>query len=67
MHLRIFDRWGHKIFEDKDYKNDWSGSVHSNAVGSKGTITTGTYFYIITYSDSQSTETINGYIYVATE
>ncbi|PTM07103.1 MAG: hypothetical protein DA407_10845 [Bacteroidetes bacterium] len=67
MHVQIFNRWGTKIFEDKDYKNNWSGNVSSNAVGSKGTITTGTYFYIITYNDSQSTETIKGYIYIATE
>jgi gliding motility-associated-like protein len=67
MHLQIFNRWGVKIFEDKDYKNDWNGRVQSNAIGSSGTITTGTYFYIITYSDSAATETIKGYIYVATE
>ena len=67
MHLQIFNRWGVKIFEDKDYRNDWDGRVQSNAIGSSGTITTGTYFYIITYSDSASTETIKGYIYVATE
>ena len=35
--LVIFNRWGEKIYEDKDYKNDW---------GAEGLVD-GTYFYFI--------------------
>ena len=36
----IFDRWGKKIFESHNYKNDWDG----------GNAADGTYFYVIKYS-----------------
>ena len=68
IHVQIFNRWGAKIFEDKDYKNDWQGTVQSNAIGSAGTITTGTYYYIINNKiDGVVIKTITGYFYVATE
>ncbi len=65
--VQIFNRWGAKIFEARDYQNDWQGTVQSNAIGSAGTITTGSYFYIIKYNINGNEETITGYFYAATE
>ncbi|MDG1477823.1 MAG: gliding motility-associated C-terminal domain-containing protein [Vicingaceae bacterium] len=39
--LTVLNRWGGKIFETENYKNDWSGGDHSE----------GTYFYILTVDD----------------
>jgi gliding motility-associated-like protein len=41
--LQVFDRWGTMIFEDTDYKNNWSGEDFADGV----------YFYIFTRSDGE--------------
>jgi gliding motility-associated-like protein len=66
--VQIFNRWGAKIFEAVDYQNDWSCTVHSNAIGSAGKITTGTYYYILQFKiDDKIEQTKTGFFYVATE
>jgi gliding motility-associated-like protein len=42
--LNIYNRWGKKIFESSDYRNDWDGSGHAD----------GTYFYVLRLSDGQN-------------
>ncbi|MBU0486440.1 MAG: gliding motility-associated C-terminal domain-containing protein, partial [Bacteroidetes bacterium] len=42
--LMIFNRWGRKIFESDDYKNDWDGDGCSD----------GTYYYIVTLAEGTS-------------
>ena len=39
--LTVLNRWGGKIFETENYKNDWSGDGHSE----------GTYFYVLEVDD----------------
>jgi gliding motility-associated-like protein len=41
--LQVFDRWGTMIFEETDYKNNWSGEDFADGV----------YFYIFTRSDGE--------------
>jgi gliding motility-associated-like protein len=41
--LQVFDRWGALIFEDKDYKNNWSAKDYADGV----------YFYIFTRADGK--------------
>lgn len=41
--LKIFNRWGRKVYHSEDYKNDWDGEKLSE----------GTYFYILTLSDPE--------------
>ncbi|WP_180272386.1 Calx-beta domain-containing protein, partial [Maribacter sp. 4U21] len=66
--VMIFNRWGDKVYEGKDYKNDWGGIAPSNSVGNSGLVPTGTYYYIISINGSeQPLEPINGYIYVGTK
>jgi gliding motility-associated-like protein len=36
--LKIYNRWGTKIYESDNYMNDWSGAGHSE----------GTYYYVLT-------------------
>ncbi|NNF86060.1 MAG: HYR domain-containing protein, partial [Winogradskyella sp.] len=42
--IQIFNRWGAKIYEKSNYKNDWNGYVHSNSVGSADKVPNGTYY-----------------------
>jgi len=44
-HLTVSNRWGKKIFEADNYKNDWDG----------GNASQGTYFYILELNNSDNT------------
>ncbi|MFD1141386.1 gliding motility-associated C-terminal domain-containing protein [Larkinella insperata] len=53
--LEVFNRWGHTVYRNHDYKNDWDGTTNTGArVGSnsKG-LPEGTYFYIVELSDGR--------------
>ncbi|UPT67604.1 MAG: gliding motility-associated C-terminal domain-containing protein [Sphingobacteriales bacterium JAD_PAG50586_3] len=41
--LVIYNRWGIKVYESKDYKNDWDGDGHSDGV----------YYYILNTPDGK--------------
>lgn len=41
--LQIFDRWGNRIYENADYKNEWRGGGQAD----------GTYYYILTLNDGK--------------
>ena len=46
--VTIFNRWGNRVYESKDYKNDWKGDF-------KGTsLPDGTYFYQIVLENGES-------------
>ncbi len=64
--VMIFNRWGDKVFEAKDYQNDWGGFAPSNAVGNSGLLPAGTYYYVLNINGS-GFEPLNGYIYLGTE
>lgn len=49
--LVIFNRWGKKLFEQDNYKNDWNGGNHVD----------GTYFFILTVPEA-SPNVYKGYI-----
>jgi gliding motility-associated-like protein len=40
--LSIFNRWGTKVFEQDNYKNDWNGGGHTD----------GTYFFILSIPEA---------------
>jgi len=54
--LEIFNRWGQKIYNNKNYENDWNGT---NMKGQE--LENDTYFYVITINDELN---YNGYIVV---
>lgn len=39
--VKVFDKWGDLVFEEKNYKNDWAGK------GKKGELPDGTYYYLV--------------------
>ncbi|WP_339614348.1 gliding motility-associated C-terminal domain-containing protein, partial [uncultured Winogradskyella sp.] len=65
VELEIFNRWGAKIYESKNYQNNWNGDSHGSSVGRSGKVPTGTYYYIINLRDS-GLKPFTGPIYVAT-
>jgi len=64
--LQIFNRWGAKIYESRNYQNDWGGTAHKNSIGNSDTVPTGTYYYIINLIDS-GLKPFTGPIYVGTK
>ncbi|MEK9612853.1 MAG: gliding motility-associated C-terminal domain-containing protein, partial [Flavobacteriaceae bacterium] len=54
-HVVIYNRLGIKVFESKDYRNDWNGSFNGDPIPD------GTYFYEIHLSNN---EIKKGFIYV---
>ncbi len=66
MDIVIFNRWGNKVFEAKDYQNDWSGAAPSGALGSSPTLPAGSYYYVVTLRNS-GINPIQGYIYLGVE
>ncbi|WP_419212343.1 Calx-beta domain-containing protein [Maribacter sp. X9] len=68
--IMIFNRWGSKVADIKDYQNDWGGASPDGSFGQSGMLPTGTYYYIITATDKETgkiMEPFNGYIYLGTE
>jgi gliding motility-associated-like protein len=39
----VFNRYGHKVFEDNDFHNNWNGTYKGSALPD------GTYYFVITY------------------
>jgi gliding motility-associated-like protein len=59
--IKIFNRWGHVVYQNADYKNNWDGKA--NAVMSIGkTLPNGTYFYVIEVVDTD--ERFSGNIFL---
>lgn len=51
--LTVYDRWGKKVYENQNYRNDWNGSGMND----------GTYFYILDVPDDKK---YNGFITIFT-
>ena len=61
--LIIFNRWGIKVYETNNYKNDWAGTSQTDSFISKDNmLPEGTYFYSIIWGDK--TESTRGFIYI---
>jgi len=66
IHLTIFNRWGHVVYENETYKDDWNG-VDNNGID----LTEGVYFYTILpqsekfdYRDDGELQLIHGYVHI---
>lgn len=53
--VRIFNRWGDKVYEKDGYLNDWDSSYKGNL------LPPGTYFYLIQLDKQNSDEIMQGY------
>ncbi len=52
--LYVYNRWGNKIYETADYRNDWNG----------GGVEDGVYYYILNQSDGRS---LSGFVTIITK
>ena len=46
-HLKIYNRLGVLVYENRDYKNDWDGKPNKGIPSNLGLLPVGTYFYIL--------------------
>lgn len=44
--VKVFNRWGTKVFESTNYSNSWIGT--SGGVGGADILPAGTYYYVVT-------------------
>lgn len=52
IQLKVFNRWGDRVFESNNYQNDWSGRTNSNlSIGEE--LPAGTYFYQIRFGNGE--------------
>lgn len=58
IEIKIFNRYGLEVYEAKNYKKEWYGQ------SSKGTLPTGTYYYVITLSAGKK---VTGWVYLQRE
>jgi gliding motility-associated-like protein len=58
IELRIFNRYGLKVYEAQNYIKEWNGQSE------KGTLPTGTYYYVITLSAGKQ---VTGWVYLQRE
>ncbi|PZR23065.1 MAG: hypothetical protein DI539_03845 [Flavobacterium psychrophilum] len=58
IELKIFNRYGLKVYEAHNYLNEWHGQ------SDKGTLPTATYYYIITLSEGKQ---VTGWVYLQRE
>jgi gliding motility-associated-like protein len=52
-HFVVFNRWGNKVFETYNYRNDWDG--HSNTKYTVGDrqLPVGVYYYVLKYANNR--------------
>lgn len=55
QHLSIFNRYGLKVYEKENYKDEWYGQ------SDKGELPTGTYYYVVTLSAGKR---VSGWVYL---
>ncbi len=48
--LEVYNRWGNRIYRNKDYKNDWNG-VTTEGIHIGDQVPVGTYYYIVIADD----------------
>ncbi|MDZ4824680.1 MAG: HYR domain-containing protein [Flavobacteriales bacterium] len=60
--LAIFNRWGHKVFEASQYKNDWDGRSQDALTIGDALLPKGTYFFVLDLGSS--VKAVKGYIYL---
>lgn len=59
----IFNRWGHKVFEARDYQNDWNGMSQAALTVGETCLPRGTYFYMLDIHES-NIQPMKGFIYI---
>ena len=61
--LQIYNRWGVKVFDQRQYNNDWNGQSNGrNTINQKENLPVGNYFYHLVLGNGE--EAITGYLYL---
>ncbi|MEO0532889.1 MAG: gliding motility-associated C-terminal domain-containing protein, partial [Cyanobacteria bacterium P01_A01_bin.123] len=56
--LKVFNRWGNIVFEQRSYNNDWDGTSNGRATVQKGQqLPVGTYYYVLDLGDGSEPRT----------
>jgi gliding motility-associated-like protein len=59
--IQIFNRWGNKVLDRRDYKNDWDGRSEGK-MNWGDELPEGTYYYVLDLGNDD--EDLTGYIYL---
>jgi gliding motility-associated-like protein len=59
--LTVFNRWGHMVYQKRNYSNDWDGTSESPVTIGNGMLPKGTYFYVL---DLEEYGTKKGYFFL---
>ncbi len=53
VRLEVYNRWGHPVYLNNAYANDWDGTTNQLSTGSKQDLPDGTYYYQVRLSDGR--------------
>ena len=55
VQLDVYNRWGHLVYQNTNYKNDWDGTANQrvSVTGAREGLPDGTYYYQIRLSDGR--------------
>jgi gliding motility-associated-like protein len=59
--LTVFNRWGHKVFEAKNYQNNWDGRSEAALTIGDDLLPKGTYYYVLDIGEKKP---IKGFLYL---
>uniref|UniRef100_UPI0023AF0D49 gliding motility-associated C-terminal domain-containing protein n=1 Tax=Tenacibaculum bernardetii TaxID=3021375 RepID=UPI0023AF0D49 len=66
VNVKIFNRWGARVFKSNNYANNWSGISDGSTLGGAKRLPAGTYYYIVVLENS-GLKPITGAIYLGTK
>ena len=61
--IKIYNRLGVLVFQDKDYKNNWDGKPNMGFPQTSNLLPVGTYFYILDLNNG--IKPIQGWVYLS--
>ncbi|AQG81856.1 hypothetical protein AWR27_22660 [Spirosoma montaniterrae] len=53
IRLEVYNRWGHRVYMNNAYENDWDGTTNQVSTGTGQSLPDGTYYYQVRLSDGR--------------
>ena len=61
--LSVFNRWGHEVYRQESYNNDWNGRSQSSlTLGTNNPLPRGTYYYVLDLGNGSLP--MRGFLYI---